>query len=91
MQTTLERIVERVRKGGHDIPETDVRRRFLRTLRNLFRHYMQAVDSWTVLDNSAGKLARIAYEMGGERDILVPQVYESLLQLSATDDPQTEQ
>ncbi len=87
LQTTLERIVERVRMGGHDIPETDVRRRFLRTLRNLFRHYMQAVDSWTIFDNSAGKLAKIAYAMGRQRDILVRQVYESLLQLSAEDDP----
>jgi predicted ABC-type ATPase len=80
--TTLARIAQRVRLGGHDIPEADVHRRFLRTLQNLFQHYMAAVDSWTIIDNSAGKLVKIAYEMGSQREILVPEAYASLEQMS---------
>jgi len=44
LEATLDRIANRVRLGGHAIPEADVRRRFHRTLHNLFQHYMGAVD-----------------------------------------------
>jgi predicted ABC-type ATPase len=33
-ETCLARIAERVRKGGHPVPEEDVRRRFWRSLQN---------------------------------------------------------
>lgn len=86
VETTLQRILKRVRLGGHDIPEADVRRRFRRTLRNLFQNYMAAVDSWTIFDNSAGKLDKIAYEVSGQGEILVPAVYTSLLEMSTCHD-----
>ena len=35
-ELALRRVADRVRKGGHNIPEQDVRRRFSRGLRNLF-------------------------------------------------------
>src|SRR5215470_9355651 len=35
----LSRIKERVSKGGHDVPELVVRRRFERSTRNFFCHY----------------------------------------------------
>lgn len=34
---SLRRVRQRVRKGGHDVPEADLRRRFLPSLRNFFR------------------------------------------------------
>ena len=33
----LKRIRDRVMRGGHDVPESDVRRRFRRSLLNLFK------------------------------------------------------
>jgi predicted ABC-type ATPase len=57
-EVAVRRVRERVRKGGHDVPAADVRRRFERSLRNLARHYLPLADEWRILDNS-GSLARL--------------------------------
>jgi predicted ABC-type ATPase len=46
------RVANRVRQGGHDIPETTIRRRFEAGLQNFFRLYAPVVDSWHVYDGS---------------------------------------
>jgi len=48
----LARVADRVRKGGHNIPEDAVKRRFTRGIRNLLHIYRQLFDTWTVFDNS---------------------------------------
>ncbi len=48
----LTRIAERVRAGGHSIPEKVVRRRYSRGLRNFFQLYVPVVDNWLILDSS---------------------------------------
>lgn len=44
------RVAERVRQGGHDIPE-DVIRRFSAGLRNFHEAYKRVVDAWALFDN----------------------------------------
>jgi predicted ABC-type ATPase len=46
------RVAERVRAGGHDVPEPTVRRRYTAGLKNLFRLYLPLADAWQVVDNS---------------------------------------
>jgi predicted ABC-type ATPase len=46
------RVADRVRRGGHDVPEAVVRRRFAAGLSNLFSVYMHVVDAWTIYDNA---------------------------------------
>lgn len=48
------RVAQRVKQGGHDIPEAVVRRRFAAGLANLPR-YCELVDDWDVYDNSGLK------------------------------------
>jgi predicted ABC-type ATPase len=48
----LERVAERVRGGGHDVPEATVRRRYSAGLQNLFSLYETLVSSWRLYDNS---------------------------------------
>lgn len=49
------RVAERVRQGGHDIPEAVIRRRFS-TGRSLFEsHYRNAVDAWALFDNAGNE------------------------------------
>ena len=57
-EMAVRRVRERVRKGGHDVPAADVRRRFERSLRNLHRQYLPLADEWRILDNS-GELPRL--------------------------------
>lgn len=49
VETSLERIARRVRQGGHDVPEAEARRRFVRSLANL-RSYAARADHWSVFD-----------------------------------------
>lgn len=46
------RVAERVRLGGHDVPEAVIRRRYEKGLRNFFGLYMRLADSWQLFDNS---------------------------------------
>lgn len=48
----IERVAERVRQGGHDIPEAVIRRRFAAGFENFHVHYKQVVDSWILYDNT---------------------------------------
>ncbi|HEV2436035.1 MAG TPA: AAA family ATPase [Verrucomicrobiae bacterium] len=45
------RVRERVKKGGHDVPEADVRRRFARSLQHFMHDYILLVDRWAAWDN----------------------------------------
>jgi predicted ABC-type ATPase len=49
----LRRIAARVRQGGHDVPRTDVVRRFRRGWKNFERVYRPLADSWAMYENSA--------------------------------------
>jgi predicted ABC-type ATPase len=48
----LRRIAARVRQGGHDVPRSDVLRRFSRSWTNFQNAYRLLADEWTVYDNS---------------------------------------
>ena len=48
----IARVAERVRQGGHDIPEGVIRRRFEAGRRNFETHYRAAVDAWALYDNA---------------------------------------
>jgi predicted ABC-type ATPase len=50
-ETAIARVAERVKQGGHDIPEDVIRRRFAAGLRNLERAYKPAVDAWAKYDS----------------------------------------
>jgi predicted ABC-type ATPase len=47
----IARVRERVKKGGHDVPESEVRRRFGRSLRHFVGDYAPLADRWAVWDN----------------------------------------
>ena len=53
-QLALQRIASRVRQGGHDIPHTDVLRRFQRSWNNYHALYRPLAYAWSVYDNSGG-------------------------------------
>lgn len=51
-EMAIARVAERVRQGGHDIPEPVIRRRFASGLRNFTELYAPLVDAWVLYDNS---------------------------------------
>ena len=54
-EAAIARVAERVRQGGHDIPEATIRRRFDTGLANLRQLYAPLVHRWMLYDN-AGEL-----------------------------------
>ena len=48
----IERINDRVKKGGHSVPDEIVIRRYYRGIKNLFEHFIKISDYWFVIDNS---------------------------------------
>lgn len=79
VDVTLSRIRERVLKGGHDVPESVVRRRFDRSVGNFFREYRSLVDSWYLFDNTSTKPAAIAFKKGAKLRIIDSETYQSLI------------
>ena len=57
---SVARVVNRVRQGGHNVPEVDIRRRFDSGLRNLFDLYCPLADAWWLYDASRLPPAMIA-------------------------------
>lgn len=54
-ELAIARVRQRVREGGHDVPEPVIRRRFASGLRNLEQLYKPAVDEWAIYDNSGSE------------------------------------
>jgi len=51
-ELAIERIKERVRRGGHFVPEDIVKRRYYRGIKNLFNNFITLSDYWFIFDNS---------------------------------------
>ncbi len=71
-ELALQRVAERVRNGGHDIPVATTRRRYVSGISNLFNLYSPEVDYWMLYDNSA--TPRIAVARGGKQ--LASTIYD---------------
>ena len=84
-QLAIQRVAERVKNGGHNIPSDVIIRRYFRGLKNLFELFMPICDYWAIADNTDGELTRIARKKGFEIvienvelwDIINKHVYES--------------
>ena len=63
-QQAIERVAERVAKGGHDIPKDIIVRRYWEGLDNLFKIYMPIVDTWILVNN--GETPRSIVATGGK-------------------------
>jgi predicted ABC-type ATPase len=65
------RVRERVRLGGHDIPESTIRRRYESGLKNFFRLYQGLAATWRMYDNSERPPARLVASGEGEGELYV--------------------
>jgi predicted ABC-type ATPase len=60
VELALDRVRVRVLRGGHDIPEEVVRRRYYRSLVNFFDMYLPLANTWLLCDNSGAELVEVA-------------------------------
>jgi predicted ABC-type ATPase len=78
-ELALARIRDRVAKGGHNVPARDVRRRFRRTLTNLFTLYRPLVDTLHFYDNSRPQPHLVFRDEDGKTTVFDAPAYQQLL------------
>jgi len=61
----VSRVRQRVLKGGHSVPDGDIRRRYKRSMRNFWEMYRLLADKWVLLYNGKEGMIEVA---GGEQD-----------------------
>lgn len=64
---SLRRVAQRVREGGHGIPEETIRRRYYAGLRNMVELYLPLADYARIYDNEEGALRLIAVKVFGDQ------------------------
>lgn len=81
----VERVRERVRKGGHRVPEEVIRRRYRKGARNFFELYCGLADSWGVYDNStAGSPTQVAVKnKGSAAEILLEDTWQRFREVAS--------
>jgi predicted ABC-type ATPase len=78
------RVADRVRAGGHHVPDDTIRRRYSRSVRNFLELYPPVVTTWHVYDNSNGPSRLIAFNNSYFDTILDPDLWDTFNR-SATD------
>ncbi len=77
-ELAISRVQERVRSGGHHVPEDIVRRRYNRGLENFFRLYRQVCHDWRFYDNSGSDGARLIASGGAEPKVVDAPLWHNL-------------
>lgn len=83
-ELSIARVADRVRAGGHDVPEATIRRRYDRGIANFVQIYRPLVDRFWCYDNSEA-VARLVADGGGDSlRILQPMIWQQILRCSTT-------
>ncbi|RZK97752.1 MAG: zeta toxin [Pedobacter sp.] len=69
----MARVAIRVSKGGHDIPQNIIERRYYRGLNNLFGLYMVICDLWMVVNNATEQPELVARGEGDFAELIFKQ------------------
>ena len=78
-ELAMQRVAERVSKGGHDIPVSTIRRRYTAGINNLFKLFISAVDYWAIFDNSEPPRRKVAVGGSNARtEIFDQKLYEMI-------------
>ena len=89
VEASLNRVRQRVQQGGHDIPEQDIRRRYVRSLVNLLTHYAPLCNEIECIDNST-RHRRLIFRQKGKDVIVANSELFDVIRAQANMDGQTE-
>lgn len=87
-EACLDRVRERVQKGGHAVPEEDVRRRFLRSKINFWRTYRALANLWFLFYNSDFMFEQVALGDSTGYAITADKLFTSFKQDVYDDEPE---
>lgn len=80
-EQAIARVAQRVKNGGHGIPEEDIRRRFTRGIFNLINLYMPICDSVLVYNNVLTPACLVTRKQNqvDEVELIEPEMWNQLL------------
>ena len=73
------RVKARVTKGGHNVPDLDIERRFFRSIKNFKKTYLPLADTWQLFYNGLSRPVEVAI---GENDniMIIDEDYYQIFQ-----------
>jgi predicted ABC-type ATPase len=74
-----ERVLERVKQGGHSIPPNVISRRYTRSKQMFTTTYSKMADRWYVFDNSEKNAKLVASSEDGQVNLIDKETYFKLL------------
>jgi len=79
-ELAVARVAQRVRQGGHHVPEGTIRRRYGRSVQNFFQLYCRVVSTWKVYDNSVVDMPKVVAhgDESGNETILLQTVWQQM-------------
>ncbi len=70
VEEAIYRVDIRVKKGGHSVPQEDIKRRFMRSKINFWDIYCHLVDGWNIFLNSKDEFLQVAAGNSDEIEIV---------------------
>jgi len=78
---SIQRVQDRVKLGGHFVPEETIRRRYNRGLKNFFTLYRPIADMWRMIDNSQLGATRVIAERSDTiENVTDPALWQTIQQ-----------
>ena len=78
-----QRVVSRVKKGGHNVSGEIIERRYYRGIFNLFNVYIPACHNWMIIDNMDAVPDVISYGQGAQEKVIInDDIWNVILQQS---------
>jgi len=75
----IERIKQRVKRGGHFIPDDIVIRRYMRGIKNLLQYFIPLCDYWLIFDNSNENAIMVAEGIKDlEKEIFNNEIWQEI-------------
>jgi predicted ABC-type ATPase len=84
-ELAIARVAQRVRSGGHFVPDVDIRRRYARSVRNFLELYRPIADWWEVMDNTDGDRVLLAAGSFDEFAAETPESWEAFVRSADAD------
>lgn len=82
VELSRQRVAERVKHGGHDIPREDLMRRFPKSLKHLLQEYSQKADHCVCMMNHRDKPELVFENFGETRVVHNPDMLDQLTKRS---------
>lgn len=81
-EQAIQRVAQRVKEGGHNIPEEDIRRRFKRGIYNLMNLYLPICDSVLVYNNvrTPAQIVARKRSKADTIELIEPEMWNNLTQ-----------